>query len=306
MKKGVTAFATACLLSFAVGSQPRAQGLPLSRAGSWGYWLANIDPAAVAASGFDMVVIDYSADGSAARAFSRQQVERMQRKPDGSRRLLIAYLSIGEAESYRYYWQPGWRSRPPAWLEKENPRWPGDYKVRYWERGWQRIIYGSPGAYLDHIIAAGFDGVMLDVVDAYDYFAAQNPASASEMVDFVEAISRYAKAERPGFLILPQNGEGLLEYPGYLAAVDGVVKEALFYGVKREGSRNPPDEVAYSTSLLERARSAGKPVFTVDYVSRQSQVADVYRRSRSDGFVPYAARRDLGSLTVNRGWDPPG
>ena len=35
---------------------------------------------------------------------------------------------------------------------------------------WEEILFGSKDAYLDQIIAAGFDGAFLDVMDAWQYF----------------------------------------------------------------------------------------------------------------------------------------
>ncbi|MGQ9708740.1 MAG: hypothetical protein ACUVUR_07715 [bacterium] len=45
--------------------------------------------------------------------------------------------------------------------------------LRYWEKGWQSIIYGNDSSYLKKILDAGFDGVYLDVVDAFEYFESQ-------------------------------------------------------------------------------------------------------------------------------------
>lgn len=281
-----------------------AQVPSLSGATSWAYWLSTINVSRVARSSFDLVIVDYSSDGSQAHAFTPAEIARMQRKPDGSRRLVIAYLSIGEAEDYRYYWQPAWQQNRPGWLDRENPSWPGNLKVHYWDPAWQSIIFGSPSSYLDRIVSAGFDGAMLDIVDAYEYFVDGRPQAPVEMKSFVERISRYAKARHPGFLIVPQNGETLLDDSVYRDAIDGVVKEDLYYGMRRDGVRNSREATEYSRSFLEMATAAGKPVFTVDYVHRKAQVADVFARSRRDGFVPYAARRALDSLTVNRGWDP--
>jgi cysteinyl-tRNA synthetase len=33
--------------------------------------------------------------------------------------------------------------------------WHGNYKIRYWDKNWQNIIYG----YLERLLNAGFDGV---------------------------------------------------------------------------------------------------------------------------------------------------
>ena len=124
------------------------------------------------ATEYDIFIIDLFYDGNGA-ALDSADTTALKSKPSGSgggSRLAIAYFSIGEAEDYRYYWQPSWSTSPPAFIEEENPDWPGNYKVRYWDPRWKAILFGSPDAYLDRIIAAGFDGVYLDIIDAFEYF----------------------------------------------------------------------------------------------------------------------------------------
>ena len=79
---------------------------------------------------------------------------------------IIAYMSIGEAENYRYYWKNEWNSNSPHWIIKHNENWPGGFFVKYWNPIWKKIL----GEYLHKIISAGFDGVIFDVVDSYEYF----------------------------------------------------------------------------------------------------------------------------------------
>lgn len=43
----------------------------------------------------------------------------------------------------------------------------------YWTKPWRDILFGQSDSYLDKVLAAGFDGVYLDVVDAYEYFEEQ-------------------------------------------------------------------------------------------------------------------------------------
>jgi cysteinyl-tRNA synthetase, unknown class len=106
----------------------------------------------------------------------RKQVSLLQKKPSGKKRLVLAYLSIGEAEDYRSYWKKEWEYNKPLFLEQENPEWKGNHKVKYWTEEWKEIICGrSDGtgfseSYLKQIIDAGFDGVYLDVLDAAYYF----------------------------------------------------------------------------------------------------------------------------------------
>ena len=122
----------------------------------------------VAATNYDVVIMDlFFNDGT---AFTTDEVERLKCKANGGKRLVICYLSIGEAEDYRYYWQSSWKRHKPAWLVRENPSWPGNYKVRYWLPEWQELICGPGDSYLSRILNAGFDGVYLDIVDAFEEF----------------------------------------------------------------------------------------------------------------------------------------
>lgn len=116
---------------------------------------------------YDLLIIDLYMEN---RMLTRSEVESLKQKPQGGRRLVFAYMSIGEAEDYRSYWQPDWAKKPPYWLEEPNEDWGGNYRVKYWTPEWKHLLYGSPESYLDKIIAAGFDGAFLDVVDVYQYF----------------------------------------------------------------------------------------------------------------------------------------
>jgi cysteinyl-tRNA synthetase, unknown class len=127
---------------------------------------------AIAATDYDVAVIDLSYVDAAGvlHDLDAADLARIRAKHGGGDRLIICYMSIGEAEDYRSYWDASWKTSPPPWLEAENPDWAGNYKVRYWDPEWQAIIYGSSAACLDRIMVAGFDGVYLDIIDAYEYF----------------------------------------------------------------------------------------------------------------------------------------
>lgn len=99
-----------------------------------------------------------------------QEIASLKLKPGGGSRLLIAYMSIGEAENYRYYWKKGWRNGTPSFIYRKNPDWPGNYKVFYWDPEWKNIITGNPDSYTQKILDAGFDGVYLDIIDAFEYY----------------------------------------------------------------------------------------------------------------------------------------
>ena len=122
---------------------------------------------AIAATDYDLVIMDLYYNSEILTA---SDIAQMRNKAGGGKRLLLCYMSVGEAENYRYYWQTSWNSSKPSWLETENAQWPGNYAAQYWQPQWQQILYGNDGSYLKKIINAGFDGAMLDKVDEYEYF----------------------------------------------------------------------------------------------------------------------------------------
>lgn len=127
--------------------------------------------AAIAATNYDVLVMDLFFQDNT--EFTALEVAQLRQKANGGSRLVICYMSIGEAEDYRYYWQSTWNSDRPSWLRDENPDWAGNYKVAYWNENWQHIIYGNNSSYLKKILDADFDGVYLDIIDAYEYFEEQ-------------------------------------------------------------------------------------------------------------------------------------
>ena len=123
---------------------------------------------AVAATNYDALIMDlYFNDGT---AFIASEIAQLKNKANGGKRIVISYMSIGEAENYRSYWNPNWNSNKPIWLDAVNPSWPGNYKVKYWYPEWQSIIYGNDNSYLRKILNAGFDGAYLDIIDAFEYY----------------------------------------------------------------------------------------------------------------------------------------
>ncbi|MBP7239324.1 MAG: endo alpha-1,4 polygalactosaminidase [Saprospiraceae bacterium] len=123
---------------------------------------------AVTATNYDLIVMDlFFQDGN---AFAPAEIDQLQSKANGGKRMVVAYMSIGEAEDYRYYWLPEWNAHKPSWMNAENPDWAGNFKVQYWNPEWQSIIFGNDDSYVHKIIDAGFDGVYLDIIDAFEYY----------------------------------------------------------------------------------------------------------------------------------------
>ena len=280
----------------------------INAATSWGYQLAGLDIASAAASPYDLLVVDGTTGVGDGQAMTTEQVARLKLKPDGGRRLVVSYLSIGEAEDYRpdYFDKEYLAEDAPDWLMGENPDWKGNRIIRFCEEGWQRTILGdeqgrnlynsiepSP---LYRLIELGLDGVYLDRVDVYSEVTKHCPDARRKMVQFVERLAAHARKRNPDFIVILQNAEELLEDKVMIESIDAIAKEDLFYGVDHSEKANSADMVRESVGYLRRAKAAGRPVFFVDYVKPQSKTADAARRGRAEGFIPYFAPRDLDQL----------
>ena len=219
-----------------------------------------------------------------------------------SGRKVIAYLSIGEAGDYRAYWQHSWRTNPPAFLLTENPRWKGDFRVKYWHADWQKIILAD----VDKIMAAGFDGVYLDIVDGFETFEQDgnnfiddrvNPETKQtyrrDMVDWVKAVAARARAKNPAALIIPQNGTQLFAHADFLATTDASGVEDLFTnGDKLQKS----DEIKFRLKTLAPLIAAHKPVLDIEYPKSRQRRAYVRESAAARGFVWLTTDRPLKTL----------
>jgi len=273
------------------------------------YWLANIDLDQVQKSPFKYVIIDYSADGSEAKEFSREKIENL-RNSLPEKRVVLSYLSIGEAEDYRFYWNKSWKPAPspphwqgnPSFLGPENQRWKGNYIVDYRDPQWRKIIY----SYLDRIMDRGFDGIYMDRIDSYITLqqAPYNIKNArDEMEKFVKDISRYTRSKRPGFKIFVQNAEELARNPDgsinreYLDAIEGIGKESTFYYATHRRSESNIQETVKHLQIFE---DNGKMVFTIDYPNmyHSNEVKWIYSQARRFGFIEYCGTPELNKMII--------
>ena len=165
---------------------------------------------------------------------------------------------------------------------------------------------GAPDAYLDRIQAQGFDGLYLDKCDVFEDLerhekkvAATRPDIQRDMVAFVQTISDHMKARDPNFLIVMQNAESLLEHADLLAAIDGVAKEELVYGIDAPEKKNEAAEVEFAKGCLDRAKRAGKAVFVIEYLNARDKIAKAAELVQGWGYVLYIAPKDRELKRLN-------
>ncbi len=282
----------------------------------------------------DLIVMDFSKDGSDKGAFTAVQIESIkQRKKANS--VVVSYISIGEASDYRDHWQDDWTTytdpdqraageptdKAPAWLGAWNEDWPNSRKVRYWDKDWQAVLFNSERTgWLDKIVTAGFDGAYLDIVDAYYHWGCEvaktagcrdgdpktEREAAARMIDFISALARHAREINPEFLVIPQNGAFIIDAlededharrDAYFKAISAIACEDLFFrGDKAENNSLKPDQETID-ALVATFIDSGTPVLSVDYINMPEKIAEFYQAAASNGFLPYAApERELNVM----------
>lgn len=262
--------------------------------GGFSYQLQELDLEAAANSDVDLLIVDYAADGSQQTRYSRRQVRQLQQKPDGGRRLVLAYLSLGEAEDYRFYWPGRSKAKAAGWLASKNSDWKGHYRVRFWSPAWREIVH----AYLDSIVEVGFDGVYLDRVDVYKEIRTNSGSDTKElMIDLVcEMADRGRLLGGSDFGIFVQNAEELLKEERYLQTITGIGREEVYFAHSRGRRGVPQPNSTYVEEALDSALAEGKLVLSVDYPKNTTQTHLARRRAQSRGYLHFAGVRALDTL----------
>ena len=288
---------------------------PMRSPTTWGMSLDGVDPAAIKACATDLIIMDYSRDGTQGNSFTAAEVQELRGPPNSKaeRKKLIAYMSIGEAGSYRdLYWKPAWAapSSRPSWLGPLNPEWEGDYRVAYWDQGWQDIIVDKPDSYLDRLMAAGFDGVFLDTLDTWEWqYEHGRKSAADDMVDFDVKIAERAWAKNPNFLIIPNNSDEFISRDRFRSHISALVTESVYFrSVTQPGNWDKSADVELQfenetnrrLTNLAMARQEQLPVLTIEYLLDQPEdrllVPSAAKMIRAAGFFPHFAKKQAKGL----------
>ena len=255
-------------------------------------------------SGRDWIVLDTAFAGDT--PWERANLDAIRSGKAG--RKVVAYISIGEAEDYRPYWQPEWGSggkrmaAAPAWLGIENPEWKGNYQVKYWNAEWQKLMLAA----IDDAMGRGFDGVYLDIVDGFQTYEQgadnylddrMNPETKQtyrrDMVDWVKAIASRARAKNPAALVIPQNGSQLAAHKDFVEVISAQGIEDLFTNGKKLQPASHTDEIL---GHLKTLASAKKPVLLIEYPKTPERQALSKKLADENGLVWLVTDRQLKTL----------
>jgi cysteinyl-tRNA synthetase len=314
-------------LLFASGAVAAPTTMPLAAVRTFMYQLQNLeDPRALdalAQSPYDMLVVEPTATTSDNAGFDmKAMVNRLHAGRPG--RIVLGYLDAAQAETFRTYWEKTWIAPTrtahgsPAFLISPDPDgWSGDFPVAYWDRNWQDIIAAGPDSQVKRLMRAGFDGLYLDWIDAWDFDPVvaeakkQHVDPARAMVDFLSLIRTTARALNPDALVVQQNAYTLLDAdPRLLNAIDALGVEDTWFSGKADakwGSKGAgdvankekdADSTAARLKQYEKFLAAGKPVFTIDYCVNPANAAVVYSQATTHHLVPLVTEVSLDRMTA--------
>ncbi len=237
---------------------------------------------------FDYIDIDADEGNFDNRAHARAVVADLRR----GRRLVVSYLNIGAAETFRWYWQYAKAFKLDAY-----DGWPGEFWMDVREPAWHDVILERVAPVLE---AAGVDGFYLDNIDVSARYT--QPAFRAGVVDLV----RKLRLRFPGLLIVGQSynmvpyfdrgadGRPMFRY------LDGTSKEEVNGSYAGGYHRIPLAESNRMLAELRALRERGLHVTVLDYANRRADAAYCIRRTTSRGLLPFVSQRELRSTQV---WD---
>lgn len=299
----------------------------LANAQTWMYQIQGLDEpgalSALAATDYPLLVLEPGQNFSESPNNMAEIVSTLRKTPDGKERLLLAYIDIGQAEDYRTYWQPSWRAPtvnepgiPEFLLVPDPDGWSGNFVVAYWDTRWKELWLGPTGIVAE-LAEAGFDGIYLDWVEAYDDQQVIELADdssldeAEEMLFFIEQLGDAGEAVHKDFLMVVQNAPYLIDKDPawYARIVDALaVEDTWFHGdgdvewdEERAGDLHERHEGDFSTpsrlSQYDEYLNLGLLVFSVDYCVSKENAAQVYRDARAKGLRPLVTQVPLSQMT---------
>ena len=122
-----------------------------------------------------------------------------------------------------------------------------------------------------------------------------------EMRLFVQRISRYARRQKRGFVVITQNGLDLLNKVDeidttqtspartYMRSIDGVLATPVYFGGLDLDVAVETEETDRVLKLADMAKKNGLKVLVMDYGEKPKTIDTVYRNARKKGYASFVA-----------------
>jgi uncharacterized protein (TIGR01370 family) len=205
----------------------------------------------------------------------------------GRKKLPIAYLNIGEAEEYRWYYS----EINHAWLLGKNPNWERHFYIDVNNADWQKLVLDR---ILPRIFRSEYAGVFLDMIDIAS--PELYPASRDGVIKLISRI----RAAYPDKIILMNNGVFLA---GSVSdEIDGICVESVFstydFGTKKYFLRPQGEFERRAKELQELQARLKMRIFVIDYALPGDTVAQSFVRTSAleYGLTPFVSNIELNAI----------
>lgn len=234
-----------------------------------------VSPADV--SKFDLAVLD---------ADSHPPLEQV-----ASTTLKIGYVSLGEVERQRWFWQ---KLEGKNLIVGKNPNW-DSFMIDVRQKAWHTFVLDT---IIPPVLEQGFDGLFLDTIDTAEYLEKyykkeKFPGAEAAMVKLIQSIrTRY-----PDVLLIANRGFSILEK--IAPVIDGILAESVFTEIDFKNNTTSLREASlYEEQLKKLAivkREFKLVVFTLDYFNDETddRINQVIAESRAHDFVPFVSTKEL-------------
>jgi polysaccharide biosynthesis protein PelA len=210
--------------------------------------------------------------------------------------LVLSYVSLGEVNTHH----PEFAAiAGEPWVLAANPSWPDARGLDVGAPAYERWL-------LDRVVPAALagpvNGLFLDTADAALARERVDPRRYAGAGRALERVLIELKRRNPRTLLLLNGGLPIAE--PLARVIDGVALESVWtdYDFKAQVYRvRPVEEAEARAALLGRVAALGLPVFTLEYAAAGGGPgpAELIRRSRARGFVPYVSTIGLDQVSTH-------
>lgn len=211
------------------------------------------------------------------------------------RKILLGYLSLGEAEKYRSNYAA--IKEDNLLLKTSHHEWRGNPVIDGRKPEWSAYVLD---VLIPDILAQGFDGIMIDTADSIIHVQAQNPTRYAGLQEALAQLIKQIRTRYPNIKIMLNRGFEIL--PQVEGDIDMVLAESIYADWKtgNPSALFPAETYQRYVDLLKASQQRAKKlkVYTIDYWPPEDAegIKNIYAAQRAQGFIPYVSTPDLQSV----------
>ncbi len=208
---------------------------------------------------------------------------------------LLGYISFGEAEEYRYYFD---NIKKQDLLLEENPNWPGHFIVDARNPLWAKYLVE---VLVPDVLRRGFDGIMVDTLDSLVFLEMDHPDKYRGMAQAAADLIHAVRMHYPDMPIMINRGIEIL--PKIEQDINMLMAENIYTNHNfKTGEDYIYDEAEYLDNLnkikASQKRAPHLEVYALEYWDPKDEegVQKIIAKHKSTGFYPFVSVIGLDEL----------